>query len=42
MTYMLGPTQYLVFAVSGPDYPGELIAYRLPQARPAARPAAAE
>ena len=31
MTYMLDGTQYLVIAVSGNDYPGELIAYRLPQ-----------
>jgi len=28
MTYMLGGVQYLVIAVSGPGYPGELIAYR--------------
>ncbi len=27
MTYMLGGRQYLVIAVSGPDYPGELIAF---------------
>jgi len=40
MTYMVGDTQYLVIAVSGNAYPGELIAYRLPQARPAARSAA--
>jgi hypothetical protein len=31
MTYMLGGRQYLVIAVSGNDYPGELIAYRVPQ-----------
>jgi quinoprotein glucose dehydrogenase len=31
MTYMLGDKQYLVIAVSGNDYPGELIAYRVPQ-----------
>ena len=31
MTYMLNAVQYLVIAVSGPDYPGELIAYRAPQ-----------
>jgi quinoprotein glucose dehydrogenase len=30
MTYMLNGRQYLVIAVSGPDYPGELIAYRAP------------
>ena len=42
MTYMLGDTQYLVIAVSANDYPGELIAYRVPQARPAAGSAAAE
>jgi quinate dehydrogenase (quinone) len=40
MTYMLGDTQYLVIAVSGNDYPGELIAYRVPQARPTAGSAA--
>lgn len=31
MTYMQGGKQYLVIAVSGNDYPGELLAYRLPQ-----------
>jgi quinoprotein glucose dehydrogenase len=36
MTYMQGDTQYLVIAVSANDYPGELIAYRLPRGRPAA------
>lgn len=30
MTYMLNGQQYIVVAVSGPGYPGELIAYRLP------------
>jgi quinoprotein glucose dehydrogenase len=30
MTYMLDGKQYLVIAVSGNDYPGELIAYALP------------
>ncbi|HLJ22977.1 MAG TPA: pyrroloquinoline quinone-dependent dehydrogenase [Candidatus Acidoferrales bacterium] len=30
MTYMLNGQQYVVVAVSGPGYPGELIAYRLP------------
>jgi quinoprotein glucose dehydrogenase len=33
MTYMLGGRQYLVIAVSGNGYPGELIAYRVPEAR---------
>ena len=36
MTYMLNGRQFLVIAVSGNDYPGELIAYALPQAQPAA------
>jgi hypothetical protein len=27
---MLNGQQYIVVAVSGPGYPGELIAYRLP------------
>ena len=40
MTYMLDGRQYLVIAVSGNDYPGELIAYRVPQARPTAGSAA--
>jgi quinoprotein glucose dehydrogenase len=30
MTYMLNGQQYIVVAVSGTNYPGELIAYRLP------------
>jgi quinoprotein glucose dehydrogenase len=30
MTYTLKGQQYIVVAVSGPGYPGELIAYRLP------------
>ena len=30
MTYMLNGQQYIVVAISGPGYPGELIAYRLP------------
>jgi quinoprotein glucose dehydrogenase len=30
MTYMADGKQYLVIAVSGNDYPGELIAYRVP------------
>jgi len=40
MTYMLNDRQYLVIAVSANDYPGELLAYALPQARPAAAAAA--
>ena len=32
MTYRLNGRQYLVIAVSGPDYPGELIAYAVPRA----------
>ena len=35
MTYMLGGRQFLVIAVSGNDHPGELLAYTLPQPRPA-------
>ena len=31
MTYMLDGRQYLVIAVSGQDYPGELIAFALPE-----------
>ena len=31
MTYALDGRQYLVIAVSGDDYPGELIAYRVPK-----------
>jgi quinoprotein glucose dehydrogenase len=30
MTYMLNGQQYIVLAVSGPNYSGELIAFRLP------------
>ena len=30
MTYVLGGRQYIVVAVSGQNFPGELIAYRLP------------
>ena len=30
MTYMLNGQQYVVVAISGPGFPGELIAYRLP------------
>jgi quinoprotein glucose dehydrogenase len=32
MTYMVGGRQYLVIAVSGNDSPGELIAFRVPDA----------
>jgi quinoprotein glucose dehydrogenase len=31
MTYMLNGQQYLVLAISGGNYPGELVAFRLPQ-----------
>jgi hypothetical protein len=30
MSYMLNGKQYLVLAISGPDYPAELIAYTAP------------
>jgi quinoprotein glucose dehydrogenase len=30
ITYMLNGQQYIVLAISGPGFPGELIAYRLP------------
>ena len=30
MSYMLDGTQYIVLAISGAGYPGELIAFRLP------------
>ena len=30
MTYMLNGQQYIVVSISGRDYPGELIAFRLP------------
>jgi quinoprotein glucose dehydrogenase len=32
MTYAIGGRQYIVVAVSGPGFPGELIAFRLPAA----------
>jgi len=32
MTYMLNGRQYIVVAISGPGFPGELIAFRLPAA----------
>ena len=31
MTYMLDGRQYLVVAISGGTYSGELVAYRLPE-----------
>jgi quinoprotein glucose dehydrogenase len=31
MTYMLGGRQYLVVAISGAAYSGELLAFRLPK-----------
>ena len=31
MTYMLGGKQYLIVAISGAGFPGELIAYTVPQ-----------
>jgi quinoprotein glucose dehydrogenase len=31
MTYMMNGKQYVVIAVGGPGYPGELVAYRLPE-----------
>ncbi len=30
MTYMLNGKQYIVIAIGGPNFPGELVAYRLP------------
>ena len=30
MTYMLNGRQYIVIAISGANYPGELVAFRLP------------
>jgi quinoprotein glucose dehydrogenase len=30
MTYMAGGKQYIVIAIGGPNYPAELVAYRLP------------
>jgi quinoprotein glucose dehydrogenase len=33
MTYMLDGRQYLVVAISGGNYPGELLAFKLPIAR---------
>jgi quinoprotein glucose dehydrogenase len=31
MSYMLNDKQYLVLAISGPEFPGELIAYTIAQ-----------
>jgi quinoprotein glucose dehydrogenase len=42
MTYLLNGRQYLVIAVSANDYPGELIAFALPQRRSAAGAAAGD
>jgi quinoprotein glucose dehydrogenase len=33
MTYMLNDRQYLVVAISGAGYSGELLAFRLPASR---------
>ena len=30
MTYMLNGRQYIVVAISGQNFPGELVAFRLP------------
>ena len=30
MTYLVNGEQYLVLAISGSNYPGELLAFRLP------------
>jgi len=40
MTYMLRGRQYLVLAISGGNYPGELVAYKLPSGDAAPAPAA--
>jgi quinoprotein glucose dehydrogenase len=32
MTYMLNGRQYLIVAISGGNYSGELVAFRAPQA----------
>ena len=42
MSYLLDGRQYLVIAVSGNDYPGELLAYAVPRPRPAGPPAGGE
>jgi len=33
MTYLLGGKQYVVVAIAAPGYPGELLAFRLPDAQ---------
>jgi quinoprotein glucose dehydrogenase len=30
MTYMMNGQQYIIVSISGRDYPGELVAFRLP------------
>jgi hypothetical protein len=32
MTYLHNGQQYIVVAISGPGFPGELVAFRLPKA----------
>ena len=39
MTYIVNGKQYIVIAVGGGGYPGELLAFRLPARRTARRPA---
>jgi hypothetical protein len=34
MTYMLNGKQYLVLAIAGGGYSGELVAFKLPDAKP--------
>jgi quinoprotein glucose dehydrogenase len=41
MTYMLGGRQYIVVAISGAGYSGELLAFRLPESGSGARPGGA-
>jgi quinoprotein glucose dehydrogenase len=41
MTYMLDGQQYIVVAISGNGFPGELIAFRLPSNKPKSTGAAA-
>ena len=40
MTYLLNGRQYLVLAISGPNFPGELVAFRLPASGGAPQPSA--
>jgi quinoprotein glucose dehydrogenase len=42
MTYAIEGRQYLMIAVSGNDYPGELIAYAVPRPKSSARPVTSE